>query len=517
MSCESCSQFDRYICYICYILLRRKGELVEHATDLDARARKLGAAAEGSKTMLGVLRAKVSRMEAAGADSTEKLAETAKELEEVVAKLGSFKGQRRENKKHAQLVEQVENLKRLFPGVHGRLIELVGPTQRRYNIAATRTLGKFIDAVVVDKQEDAFKCMQFLKEAHTMRCSFIPLDAVSVEPAPARLRALGERRAEYRLAIDCLKYDSRFEKAAQYACGDTVVADDLTAARKLCFTNEIEQNGVKVRAITLKGDVIHRNGNMTGGSASRLASEEEDAFAQGAIERLRHRRAALQESVGELEKAGGRGGSKGRARSRRGGGSVYEVELESTRAEIGTCESRLAAIESDLAVTTAKLDGVRKQLATVESELRKLRPSLQRMQSDISTCVAALRSTRQSSSAVGYALPALTPPSPPHTRARVPSARKRRSQKPSPQRARYARKSLRRGAATSASPMLPSSKRCAGSVPRRMSKRAAAWRSARRSLRRRRCAVIYACLRFVHLLPLPSWCPPTWCARSLRC
>ena len=51
MSCESCSQFDRYICYICYILLRRKGELVEHATDLDARARKLGPAAAVSRTL----------------------------------------------------------------------------------------------------------------------------------------------------------------------------------------------------------------------------------------------------------------------------------------------------------------------------------------------------------------------------------------------------------------------------------------------------------------------------------
>ena len=170
---------------------------------------------------------------------------------------------------------------------------------------------------------------------------------------------------------------------------------DSLPLTSLTISSDVEPNGVRVRAITLKGDVIHRNGNMTGGSASRLASEEEDAFAQGAIERLRHRRAALQESVGDLEKAGGRGGAKGgRVRGRRGGGSVYEVELESTRAEIGTCESRLVAIESDLAVTTTKLDGVRKQLATVESALRKLRPSLQRIQSDVFTCVAAPRPSR---------------------------------------------------------------------------------------------------------------------------
>ena len=141
---------------------------------------------------------------------------------------------------------QVATLKRNFPGVHGRLIELAAPTQKRFNVAATRTLGKNIDAIVVDKQDDAFKCMQFLKESHTMRCSFIPLDSVRADATPARLRSLGDG---YRLAIDCLKYDARFENAVQFACGDTVIADDLDAARSLCYSDDFERGGVKVSFI----------------------------------------------------------------------------------------------------------------------------------------------------------------------------------------------------------------------------------------------------------------------------
>ena len=144
----------------------------------------------------------------------------------------------------------------------------------------------------------------------------------------------------------------------------------------------------KVRAITLKGDTIHRNGNMSGGSTDRVDTMDDDAFAEGEIEKLRSRRTELREEVGDLERKGGRSKVAGSKRKgRRGGGSVWEVQLESVRAEIGTTENRLQATESLHKQTLDKLKKKRKELSNVEKELRKLRPNLQRLQADVTTYV----------------------------------------------------------------------------------------------------------------------------------
>ena len=61
-------------------------------------------------------------------------------------------------------MQAIATLKRHFPGVRGRLVDLCRPTQRRYNLAVTVAGGKDMDAIVVDKKETGFECIQYLRE-----------------------------------------------------------------------------------------------------------------------------------------------------------------------------------------------------------------------------------------------------------------------------------------------------------------------------------------------------------------
>ena len=88
-------------------LMRRKNELVEQTAELESQEAKLGAAATASRTTLASLRRRETTMESESAGSTAKLANKSAELETVIAKLGSYKTQRRENKKRSELKEQV--------------------------------------------------------------------------------------------------------------------------------------------------------------------------------------------------------------------------------------------------------------------------------------------------------------------------------------------------------------------------------------------------------------------------
>nr|GFA78610.1 structural maintenance of chromosomes protein 1 [Tanacetum cinerariifolium] len=55
---------------------------------------------------------------------------------------------KQENNRDAYLSQTVEALRRLFPDVHGCMTELCRPTQKKYNLAVTIAMGRFMDNVV---------------------------------------------------------------------------------------------------------------------------------------------------------------------------------------------------------------------------------------------------------------------------------------------------------------------------------------------------------------------------------
>lgn len=67
----------------------------------------------------------------------------------------SSKAEQRECQRDKASAEALENLVRLFPGVHGRMLDICKPTHKRYNAAVTIAMGKNMDAIVVDEEKVA--------------------------------------------------------------------------------------------------------------------------------------------------------------------------------------------------------------------------------------------------------------------------------------------------------------------------------------------------------------------------
>lgn len=82
----------------------------------------------------------------------------------------------KESERDTKFQETVKNLKRLFPGVHGRLSDLCKPTQRRYELAVTVCLGRHLDSIVVDEEKTAFDCVQVLLIDISKTFSFVMID-----------------------------------------------------------------------------------------------------------------------------------------------------------------------------------------------------------------------------------------------------------------------------------------------------------------------------------------------------
>jgi structural maintenance of chromosome 1 len=73
--------------------------------------------------------------------------ETNEKLEETMNRLMQAKSDRQESHRNKKFKETLETLTRLFPGVHGRLLDLCKPTQRKFDLAVSIILGKNMDAI----------------------------------------------------------------------------------------------------------------------------------------------------------------------------------------------------------------------------------------------------------------------------------------------------------------------------------------------------------------------------------
>ncbi|OWZ14801.1 Structural maintenance of chromosomes protein [Phytophthora megakarya] len=309
----------------------------------------------------------------------EKKEQLSKQLDRVSIKLRDLKDDKRQSHQEAKRAEILDTLKRLYPGVCGRLVDLCKPIQRKYNMAVTVATGKHMDAIVVTDYRTGQDCIQYLRDHRAGSAQFIPLDKIRVKPIHERFRALGNN---IKMVVDVVQCDAQIEPALHYAVGDTVVCDSIDVARDLCFgQNE------KVKAVTLDGMVVSKNGSMTGGKtqndlrrAGRWDEKEVEALQQEKDDLIRTIRAMdrhgasyekLQTLRTQLE------GKKSRLKHAKADLATTETKRPKIQARIDDANKRVAeAIDPELgkfetAVRSrkGKIDELQEQINSVEDEM----------------------------------------------------------------------------------------------------------------------------------------------------
>lgn len=210
-------------------------------------------------------------------------------LKETLVSLEDLNANQRETNKERKLRENVNTLRRLFPGVKGLLSDLCQPKQKKYELAVSTILGKNFDSVIVENSVIAHQCITYLKEQRSGVASFIPLDTIEARAIDSRLRHIDDRA---RPTVDIIDYDSSLERAIQYACGNSMVCDNIETAKELRWRKNVD-----VKVVTLDGSLIHKAGLMTGGRSRN----DQRRWNKTEVQNLTRLKDDLQFEIGQLQ------------------------------------------------------------------------------------------------------------------------------------------------------------------------------------------------------------------------
>lgn len=283
--------------------------------------------------------------------SKERIAELQKELENVRDQLGDAKGDKHEDARRKKKQEVVELFKREVPGVYDRMINMCQPTHKRYNVAVTKVLGKYMEAIIVDTEKTARRCIQILKEQMLEVETFLPLDYLQAKPLKQRLRDIREPK-QVKLVYDVLKFDPpEIEKAVLFATNNALVCETPEDAMKVAY--EIDRS--RYDALALDGTFYQKSGIISGGShdlARKAKRWDEKHMAQ-----LKSQKEKLAEDLKELIK-----------KSRKGS------ELATVESQIKGLENRLKYSQKDLETSKKSIQSYEKKLQELEAELNAVGP-----------------------------------------------------------------------------------------------------------------------------------------------
>uniref|UniRef100_A0A674DPG5 Structural maintenance of chromosomes protein 1A n=1 Tax=Salmo trutta TaxID=8032 RepID=A0A674DPG5_SALTR len=300
------------------------------------------------------------------------------ELNQVMEQLGDARIDRQENSRQARKAEIMESIKRLYPGsVYGRLIDLCQPTQKKFQIAVTKVLGKNMDAIIVDSEKTGRDCIQYIKEQRGEPETFLPLDYLEVKPTDEKLREL--RGAK--LVIDVIRYEPpHIKKALQYACGNALVCENVEDARRIAFGGPYRH-----KTVALDGTLFQKSGVISGGASDLKAKARR--WDEKAVDKLKDKKEKLTE---ELKK------SKLESELANFGPRINDIKriIQSREKEVNNLRDRMNVVEDEVFIEFCKEIGVRNIREFEEEKVKRELTQLQKEVTAIETKLEQKRSDR---------------------------------------------------------------------------------------------------------------------------
>ena len=372
---------------------RRKAELDAQVAEMQARVQSLGDQSQQ-------LQQRVTRLQT--------------ERQQRDSRLKLLKEMQRDYEGYNNSVKQVLMQARRIPdsGVHGVVADLIH-VPARLERALDMVLGGALQNIVVDRDEDAKRMIEYLRKNRFGRATFLPISSVRGRTLAPQERNVLAMPGCVGLASELIEFDPKYQGVMDNLLGRTVVAENLD------YGIAIQRAGrYQFRLVTLEGDVMHSGGSMTGGSVqsrmtSLLSRTREIEETEAALKNIEAEFTAAREKYASLEEQ--------RGSLKRDRGELYDElhrqEVAVARAEaqlnaaleeqnsnnrrVQRLEDERARLSAQLADVTQSLEALNEQQASAESstedrqaEVRRLSDALYHLRGETESLRAAVGEAR---------------------------------------------------------------------------------------------------------------------------
>ncbi|EFA08076.1 structural maintenance of chromosomes protein 1A [Tribolium castaneum] len=293
--------------------------------------------------------------------SKDRVHEIQKQLDDVLEQLGDARTDKHEDARRKKKQEIVERFKSNYPGVYDRMINMCQPIHKRYNVAITKVLGKFMEAIVVDSEHTARQCIKYLKEQMLDPETFLPLDYLQTKPVKERLRNITEPKG-VKLLYDVLQFEPQaVAHAVLFATNNALVCETPEDAMKVAY-----ELGGRYDAVALDGTYYQKSGIISGGSLdlARKAKRWDEKH----ISQLKAQKEKLTEELRDAMKK-----------------SRKESELNTVDSQIRGLETRLRYAKTDMESTMKQINAVDAELAKLSDEMEKYGPKIEEIEKTMQT------------------------------------------------------------------------------------------------------------------------------------
>ncbi|MDA8229240.1 MAG: chromosome segregation protein SMC, partial [Desulfitobacterium hafniense] len=135
--------------------------------------------------------------------------------------------------------------------------------EEKYELAIETALGAAVQNIASETMEAAKQAVTYLKKHQLGRATFLPLDVI--KGGRLELNKLGLNPNDYLgLAVDLVKYDSRYQSIMESLLGRIIIVRDIDSAVKVA-----NKSGYRAKIVSLDGEQINPGGALTGGSVQK--------------------------------------------------------------------------------------------------------------------------------------------------------------------------------------------------------------------------------------------------------
>lgn len=182
-------------------------------------------------------------------------------LQQAKAKRDSLKELSDDYTGFYQGVREVLTQKDRIGGIVGAVTELI-EVPKQLELAIDIALGAAGQHIVVQDETSGRRAIQFLKQKHSGRATFLPLTSIKPRFLPTSVQEQAKSIVGYMgIGSEIIQYPDQVRTILQNLLGTTLIAENLEAANQLA-----KHFQYKYRVVSLDGDIMNAGGSMTGGS-----------------------------------------------------------------------------------------------------------------------------------------------------------------------------------------------------------------------------------------------------------